>query len=240
MQGVVGKAGVEQINTMVNAANKQGRGIWATAIGVVVLLVGATGVVAQLQATLNRVWDVKADPRRGGIMRLVRKRLLSFAMILGVGFLLAVSLVLTTVLSAIGERMRDWLPSGVSGGLLFSLDVGASLIVFALLFAAMFKWLPDAKVRWRDVALGAIVTSALFIAGKFLLGFYLGRQDTSAYGPAAALVLILIWVYYSAMILFFGAEFTQVWARRHGARIEPAEGAVRIEQDESRLSRQTS
>jgi membrane protein len=229
LKGVVGPAGVQQVDAMMSAGGQHGHGIWATIVGVVVLLFGATGVVVQLQYSLNKIWRVQPDPRSGGVWQFVRKRILSFGMILGMAFLLIVSLVVTAALSAVGEQMGGWLPQDLSKAALLGLNFALSFVVYAILFAALFKWIPDAKSRIRDVALGALLTAVLFIVGKFLLGLYLGRQDASAYGPAAALVLILIWVYYSAIILFFGAEFTCVWAERHGRASLPTPGAVRIQ-----------
>jgi membrane protein len=228
LKGVVGPAGVQQMDIMMSAASRHGHGIWATIAGIGVLLFGATGVVVQLQYSLNKIWRVEPDSRNGGIWQFVRKRILSFGMILGMAFLLIVSLVVTAALSAVGGKMGGWLPQGISKAALLGLNFSLSFIVYVILFAALFKWIPDAKSRIRDVALGALLTAMLFIVGKFLLGLYLGKQDTGAYGPAAALVLILIWVYYSAIILFFGAEFTCVWAERHGRPPVPSAGAVGI------------
>lgn len=230
IQGVVGRGGVDQIDTMMKAARQGNAGIWPTLIGIAVLIFGATGIVAQLQYSLNRIWRVKADPRVGGIMPFIRKRILSFAMILAIAFVLLVSLVVTTVLNALDEKVGNWLPSTVSKDLLLAGNVAVSLVVVGAIFAAMLKWLPDARIAWRDVILGAIVTAILFEGGKFFVGLYLGRQNPSAYGPAAALVLILIWVYYSAMIFFVGAEFTEAWAQRSGRRIVPVPGAVRADE----------
>ena len=172
---------------------------------------------------------MKPDPRTGGIWRLIQSRILSFAMILGIAFLLIVSLVVTTALTAVGEQFGGWLSKDLSKAVLLMLNLVVSLAVLSCLFAALFKWMPDARTRWRDVLLGGCVTAALFVLGKFLLGLYLGHQNRSAYGPAAALVLILIWVYYSALILFFGAEFTRTRAERRGDSPTPKEGAVRME-----------
>lgn len=232
---VVGEGGKEQINAMIQAANQPGRGLWATIIGVAVMVFGATGVVAQLQTALNKAWQVEPDPEQGGIKNFVVKRLLSFGMILGIAFLLLVSLVLTSVLTAAGETISRLLPGEVSQGLLMAIQIGVSLLITAALFAAMFKWLPDAEVAWRDVWIGAAVTAVWFEGGKFLIGLYLGGKDPGAYGAAGSLVLILIWIYYSGWILFLGAEFTQVWARRHGDRIEPSEGAVRVVKEKKRV-----
>lgn len=229
LKGVVGNAGVAQLDTMVDAASKPKHGVLATVVGIAILLVGATGAVVQLQYSLNKIWRVKPDPRAGGVWPFIYKRILSFAMILTLAFLMMVSLLVTTALSAFGEQIGAWLPKDVSKALLLTVNFGVSFLVLASLFAAMFKWLPDARIRWRDVALGAILTAALFMVGKFLLGLYLGALNPNAYGPAAALVLILIWAYYSAMILFAGAEFTEVWARRSGRPSVPTAGAVRID-----------
>ncbi len=226
LKGVVGNAGVTQLETMIDAANQQRKGVIATAIGVVVLVVGATGVVVQMQFALNKIWHVKPDPRQGGVWQFIHRRILSFAMILALAFLLLVSLVVTTAVTAFQERIGGWLPHEVSKALLLAINFVVSLLVFAILFAAMFKWMPDARVAWRDAALGAIVTAILFLAGKLLIGLYLGTQNPSAYGPAAALVLVLIWIYYSSMIVFFGAEFVEVWAHRHGRQAKPSPGAV--------------
>ena len=229
IQGVVGKGGVDQIDTMMKAARLGNTGIWPTLIGLAVLIFGATGVVAQLQYSLNTIWKVKVDPRAGGIMPFIRKRVLSFAMILAIAFVLLVSLVVTTVLNALDERVGSWLPTSISKDLLLAGNFAVSLLVVGAIFAAMLKWLPDARIAWRDASLGAVVTAMLFEGGKFLVGLYLGHQNPSAYGPAGALVLILIWVYYSAMIFFLGAEFTMACADRSGRRIVPVPGAVRAD-----------
>lgn len=230
IRGVVGDAGVEQIKTMMSAAAKKQRGTLATVIGVVVLLFGATGVVGQLQYALNRVWNVKPDPKAGGIWPFIHKRILSFAMILGVAFLLTVSLVLTTLLAAAGEQLQGWFSGNVSKPLLLALNFAVTLVVLAIVFAAMFRWLPDARTAWSSTLLGGTATAVLFIIGKFLLGLYLGRQDPSAYGPAAALVLILVWVYYSSIIVLLGAEFTRAWAERRGRKVPPVSGAVKTDE----------
>jgi membrane protein len=229
LRGIVGAAGVTQLETMMDAASLQRKGLLASTIGIVVLLFGATGVVVQMQYALNKIWHVKPDPRQGGVWQFVHKRILSFAMILAIAFLLIVSLVVTTAVAAFQERIGGWLPHDVSKVLLLTANFVVSLLVFVILFAAMFKWMPDVRIAWRDAALGAIVTAALFMVGKFLLGLYLGRQDPSAYGPAAALVLILIWIYYSSMIVFLGGEFIEVWAHNHGRETIPAAGAVRVD-----------
>ncbi|MEX0702343.1 MAG: YihY/virulence factor BrkB family protein [Planctomycetales bacterium] len=226
--GVIGQGGWQQVETMMRAAGGRDDGLIAALVGGGVLLFGATGVMAQLQHALNRAWEVEASAKSGGIRHFFFKRVLSLGMILGVAFLLIVSLVLTAVLNATAAHVQTWLPAALQGWTPFVVHACVNLIVLTLLFAAMFKWLPDAEVEWRDTWIGAGTTALLFLAAKFALGIYFGMQRAETYGPAASFVLILLWVYYSSIVFLLGAEFTQVWARRRGARIEPSPGAVRI------------
>lgn len=234
--GVIGEGGWTQVQQMMEAADEQASGGWAAVVGIVALLFGATGVMVQLQASLNKAWQVQPDPQQGGVKTFAIKRLLSLAMIVAVAFLLLVSLVLTAVLRATAGYVSTWLPQGVSTWVPLAIDSAVSFVVFTLLFGAMFKWLPDAQVRWRDTWIGAAVTSLLFLVGKFALGMYFGMTDTGQYGAAAAFVLLLLWAYYSAAIFLFGAEFTQAWARQHGRKIVPEKGAVRVVQDTRRVT----
>ena len=193
-------------------------------ISIGALIFGATGVFLQLQTALNRAWEVKPDPKQGGIKNFVFKRLLSIGMVLGIAFVLLVSLALTSAVSALSRSL-----GGAGGPVAFVLENVLSFIVVTGLFAAIFKVLPDAEIGWRDVWVGALVTAALFTIGKFALGLYLGRSDPgSAFGAAGSLALLLVWVYYAAMIVLFGAEFTQTWAERRGGGIQPEEGAVKV------------
>jgi membrane protein len=209
-----------------NAGWSQSAGVWATVLGVVTLLVGATGAFAQLQQTLNIIWEVTPRPDRG-IWAMIKDRLLSFSMVLGIAFLLLVSLVISTALQALSGAIQGLVPDALLVGRILSFVL--SFGVITLLFALIFKYLPDAEVSWGDVWVGAAVTALLFAIGKFLLGLYLGRSGAaSAYGAAGALVLILLWIYYSAQILGLGAEFTQVYGRQFGSRIVPAENAMRV------------
>jgi membrane protein len=226
MRDVVGDAGVQQTNAMLDAAENRKSGAWGTVVSIAVLLFGATGVMVQLQYALNKVFEVKPDPKQGGVWQFISKRLLSFAMILAIAFLLIVSLVVTTVLTAVGDQITSRMSESTSQVLMMAIDLGISLLVIGLLFSVLIKWLPDVKLSWGTAFLAGFVTAMLFLLGKFVLGIYLGRQEESAYGPAASLVLILIWVYYSSMIFMFGAEFAQAWAQRGGRRVPPAEGAV--------------
>jgi membrane protein len=217
IEELVGEQGADFIAGVMERRGSGASGVLGTIVGVVTLLAGATGALTQLKAAMNRVWNVTETPLEG-LRAVIRSRLLSFAMVLAIGFLLLVSLVLNAGLSALGGALQGVLPA--SGMLLQALNILLSLAVTSLLFATIFKVLPDAEIAWRDVAVGAVATAILFTVGKFLLGLYLGRSGiASAYGAAGALILILLWIYYSAQILFMGAEFTEVYARRYGSRI---------------------
>jgi membrane protein len=211
---------------MIQRANKPSSGIVATVIAVVTLLFGASGLFGQLQDSLNTIWGV--EPKSGrGIWGVIKDRFFSFVAVLGTGFLLLVSLVLTAGLSAMAKMFEGLLPGPEV--LLQVLNFLISFAVIMGLFAMMFKILPDAQIAWSDVWVGAAMTALLFTIGKFLIGLYLGKSDVgSAYGAAGSLVIILVWVYYSAQILLFGAEFTQVYANRSGSRIVPTANAVAV------------
>lgn len=225
---VVGAEGAEQVQTMIDHANKPGRGLWGTIIGAVVLLFGATGVMIQLQDALNEAWDVERPKEAGGVKNFILKRLLSLGMILALAFLLLVSLVASMVLSAVGDQLDRWLPGDAGNELLGVADVLISYVAVAALFATLFKFLPDREVAWGDVWLGAVVTALLFVLAKWGLGLYLGKSDVaSTYGAAGSLALILLWIYYSSAVFLLGAEFTQVWARRHETAGERARAGER-------------
>jgi membrane protein len=197
-----------------------------TVVGVVALLLGATGAFSQLQAALNRAWEVRPDPKQGGVKRMLLKRLLSLGMVLTIAFLLMVSLVVSALLTAFGDMVGGIL-GGISGVLMTIIQAVISLAVITGLFALIFKVLPDARIAWRDALIGGGFTAVLFVAGKFALGLYLAQSDPgSSFGAAGALAVILVWIYYSAMILFLGAEFTQTWAVERGSGIEPEPGAI--------------
>jgi membrane protein len=219
----LGEAGGEGIARLIEGAQKSGSGLVASILGGAAILFGATGVFVQLKDALNTIWEVEPKPGLG-VWAYVKERLLSFGMILVIGFLLLVLLVVSAVLHGVQEYIGEWLP--MPGWTAQLLDVVISFAGVTLLFAMIYKYLPDVQIRWRDVWLGAAVTALLFTVGKFLLGLYLGRASfTSAYGAAGTIVIILLWAYYSAQILFFGAEFTQVYAKQYGGRIRPAENA---------------
>jgi membrane protein len=213
------------------AKNAGAMGIASRIIGGAILVFSATGMFAQLQYTLNRAWEVKPDPKRGGVWAFITKRVLSLGMILVVVFLLLVSMVLTTLIDELIAYFHGGPPDDSTIVLGITLNNVVAFIVSSLLFAAMFKALPDAKIAWRDVWFGAIVTGLLFVIGKSLIAIYLQYSDLgSGWGNAAASMIgVLVWLYYSSLIVLFGAELTQAWATSHGRGIEPSPGAVPAE-----------
>ena len=213
LQAMIGQKSAAQIDTMVKAAGSHKSGILATVIGVVMLILGASGLVLQLQDALNTIWDVQPD-RKGSFLVMVRERLLSFSMILGIGFLLLVSLVISSALSALNTYTTSLLPA--IAFLLQAVNLVFDLAILALFFAMIFKFLPEAKVQWGDVWAGAILTSVLFVIGQFCMTLYFGKMNASSpYGDAGSIIVVLLWVYYSAQLLLFGAEFTRVWSGGH-------------------------
>ena len=217
LQGLLGEEGATAIQGMVESASLSGKSFLATAIGVVTLIIGATTVFTELQSALDRIWESPAAEKKEGVWNLLRSRVLSFGMILAIGFLLLISLVVSAALSALGSW---WAP--IFGGweiLLQVVNFVVSLVVVALLFALIYKFLPRAKIGWPDVWIGAAATALLFTLGKFLIGLYIGKSSVaSGFGAAGSLVVVLVWVYYSAQIFLLGAEFTWVYAFRHGSR----------------------
>jgi membrane protein len=229
LYSLLGGAAAEGVKGMLQSASKPSSSAMAGVLGILALFLGASGVFGQLKDALNTIWEVR-QKKGSTVKRFFRERLLSFGMVLVVGFLLLVSLLLTAGVSGLSGYFGSSLPAP----LLTALSSIVSFGVITALFAAIFKVLPDVKIQWRDVWIGALVTALLFEIGKFLLALYLGRQSTSsAYGAATAVVLVLLWVYYASLILFFGAEFTQVYAKARGVRIEPTENAEPVT-DEAR------
>jgi membrane protein len=209
-ESLIGKEGGDAVRSMLQSAHKPAEGIIAAVIGIVTLIFGASGVFGELQEALNRMWDVSEKPK-GGIWAKVRQRLFSFGMVLAVGFLLLVSLLLSACLAAAGKFLSDFLP--LPEFALHIADFLFSLASISLLFALIFKYVPDAQVPMKDVWLGAAATALLFTIGKFLIGLYLGKAAVgSAYGAAGSFVVVVVWIYYSAMIFLFGAEFTHMLA----------------------------
>ena len=229
IEKMVGAEGAKAIQDMLANAHKPGSGLIATILGVATLLAAASGVFGQLQDALNTIWEVRPKPGRG-LLAGIKDRLLPFLMVLATGALLLVSLALSTAVSAT-LALATKLTPGLAPLLQLG-DVLVSAVVVTLLFAMIFKLLPDAKVAWRDVWVGASLTTVLFLIGKAAIGIYLGRGSYgSAYGAAGSLVVLLVWTYYSSQILFFGAEFTKTYADRHGSRIEPSAGAEPVTAD---------
>jgi membrane protein len=223
VRGMLGDSGGELVLGMLREASRPKDSVVAMAIALVTLLFGASGLFAQLQEALNTVWEVKARPGRG-LLGVMKDRFLSFTMVLGVGFLLLVSLVLAAALQAVQTFAEGRVAN--MAAVFQVLGAAVSLALTTLLFAMLFKFLPDVKLRWSDVWTGALATAVLFTIGKYALGAYIGRGAVgSAYGAAGSLAIVLVWVYYSAQILLFGAELTQVYARRRGSWAEPKENA---------------
>jgi membrane protein len=220
------KSAIDVVQDIAQKASQPNKGFLATSIGILLALFGASGVFGQLQDALNTIWGVKARPG-AGIAGFIRARFLSFAMVAGVCFLLLISLVLESVLKSFSHYVQAILP----GGIVIALVVYSifDLAVVVLLFASIFKFLPDVKIQWRDVWIGAVMTAIFFAIGKWALGLYLGSgAAASAYGAASSLITLLLWIYYSSQILLFGAEFTQVYATRAGRAFVPDEYAVRV------------
>ncbi len=218
---------VDVIKGIAANAAKPSKGILATVVGIVVALFGASGIFGQLQDALNTVWGVKPKPG-GGVKGFIRARFLSFSMVGGVCFLLLVSLTLSSMVHLFSGQLKGALPGG--DVIVLLINLGLDLVVVTLLFALIFKYLPDAKIAWKDVWIGAGITTLLFLVGKWALSIYLGSGSAgSAYGAASALITTLVWVYYSAQILLFGAEFTQIYATEYGSHVEPKDHAMKVE-----------
>ena len=221
----VGDGAAESIRTMIDSAGAGGSGIGGKLLGIGALLFGATGAFGQLQKALNRAWEVDDTSKEGGVVSLILKRVASFGMILTIAFLLLVSLAVSTAITVVGDAALGGMPTPLAQ----ALNTALSLAVITALFAVMFKVLPDAEIAWRDVWVGALVTALLFTLGKYLIGLYLGTADPgSAFGAAGSLALLLVWIYYSSLIVLVGAEFTQAWSQQVGGGISPeSEGGRR-------------
>jgi membrane protein len=227
LQGFVGEEGGKAIRSMLDHATQPGAGLVGSLLSIGMLLFGSIGLFTELQDALNTIWGVRPKTSRGfwGIWSIVRTRLLSFTMVLVLAFLLLVLLIVSAILTASADLIGEWRVGVV--GLLVNEVI--SLVVITVLFAMVFRFLPDAKIAWRDVWLGAVITAVLFGVGKFLLGLYLGHSTIgSAYGAAGSLAVLLVWLYYSGQIFIFGAEFTKVYANRYGSRIVPTDNAELI------------
>ena len=231
--GLIGPNAATLLQTAIQNVQITGQGLLATIIGTVTLLIGATGVFTELQDSLNIIWSLKAKPRKG-IVQYLLKRMVSFSMVLTLGFLLIVSLLINTVINLLSERLfaanAEWT------WITRSINVAVIVAIVTALFAFIFKFLPDAKIAWRHVWVGAIFTSVLFLLGKFAIGYYLSASSiASSFGAAGSLAILLAWVYYSSAILFFGAEFTKNYSIANGDKIVPDDYATFVVSDEKEL-----
>lgn len=222
---LIGPEGAEVIRTIVDRARQAGGGTLATVFGIVAFLVAFLGVLMELQAALNHMWHVQVKPQTGAILAAARKYVVSYALLAAIGFLLIVSLVVSATLVSLYEWLARWQPE-----LALLWQVGyfvLSAVVFVFLFGLMFKFVPDVKIAWKDVWVGAVITTILFVVGKVLIGLYLGTSGvSSAYGAAGSLIVLLLWLYYSTLIVFYGAELTRVYANRYGSQIRPSKHAM--------------
>jgi membrane protein len=232
---LVGSGAAQQVAAIISNAHRSPHAASvATIVSIFALILGATASFAQLQAALNKAWGVKPDPHRNQIKVFLVKRVFSFGILITVAFLLLVSLALSTVIAAIEQALTTQF--GMPPVVLQVATAIGSLLLIAYVFAIMFRYLPDARISWRDVRAGAIGTALLFVLGRTVIGLYLGRADPgSVYGAAGSLALVLIWVYYTSMILLLGAEFTKLWAQRYGRGIVPVKGAVAYVEEERRV-----
>jgi membrane protein len=225
LRGFIGADAAGQLQDMIKNAAINNKGGTALVIGIIVLLIGATTVFGEIQDSINDIWGLKASPK-AGLVKLLLTRLLSFGMIATLGFLLLVSLAATAIVESIGGRLERFFPDAMVV-VFYIINLVLNLTVVTLLFAIIFKVLPDAKITWRAVWPGAIATALLFMLGKFLISYYISKSEIgSTYGAAGSLAILLVWIYYSAMILYFGAEFTKAWAVQHHAEIKPNHYAV--------------
>lgn len=227
IQGFVGKDAAMQVQEMLKNVEFSGQTPLATVIGVVTLLIGATGIFTEMQDSLNTIWSVKAKPKRGWL-KIIINRVLSFSVLVSIGFLLLVSLVISALLNVFSDKLEALLAE-VAVVAFYIINNLVIIAVVSALFAVIFKVLPDVRIRWKDVMAGSVFTALLFMAGKFLINTYLSQSDMgSTYGAAGSIIVILVWIYYTSAILYFGAEFTKVYALKFGRGIEPDDDAVRI------------
>jgi membrane protein len=233
IRGLLGTEAAAQVQSIIQNIQATESGTLGTIIGGVILLIGATGIFIEIQDSINYIWSLNAKPKRG-LVKLLMNRLLSFSLIISVGFLLLVSLVINTAMDLLNERLKSLFPD-TTVVLFYILNIGILIAVISVLFAIIFKVLPDGKIKWKDAFVGAIFTAILFILGKTAIGIYLGNSTLGVtYGTAAAIIIILTWVYYTSIILYFGAEFTKVYALEYGGGIVPHRTAVFIIKQEAK------
>lgn len=233
IKSLIGPDAAAQVQTIIANVELKDQGIWGTIIGSVLLIIAATGVFTEIQGSINYMWGIKAKPKKG-LVKLLVNRLISFSLVVSIGFILLVSLILNSLMDVFYDRLLR-LFNDTSVDILYGVNIVIIFAIITLLFTVMFKILPDAKIRWKDSMAGAAFTAVLFIIGKFLIGFYIGNSKLGAtYGTAASIVVILLWVYYTSIILYFGAEFTKIRSRELGTGIAPSEQAVYIIKTESK------
>ena len=231
IKNLVGSAAAAQIQETIKSASLSGKGTITGTFGLITLLIGATTVFSEIQDSINTIWGLKPKPKKGWL-KMLFDRVLSFSIVVSLGFLLLVSLVITGLVEALSQHLVKVFPD-ITVVVIYILNLLITFVVVSLLFAIIFKVLPDAKIKWRDVITGAMVTAVLFMMGKFAITFYIGSSNvSSAYGTAGSLVIILLWIYYSSLILYFGAEFTKAYATTYGGLIQPNDYAVWIKQVE--------
>lgn len=230
INGIVGNKASLQIQEMLTKITLEKNSVVATIIGVVTFFIGATGVFGEIQSTINMIWGLKAKPKKG-LVKYVVNRLLSFAMVVTIGFLLVVSMVASSLINLLNDQLESFLPGTTF--IMMLVTNGVSLLIISTLFTMVFKFLPDSIVRWRDAFIGSLFTSALFLLGKYLIGLYLANSASSSiYGAAGSMIILLLWIYYSSILLYFGAEFTKTYALKYGHGIMPNRLSIRVEIEE--------
>jgi membrane protein len=231
ISGLVGKDAAVQIQETIRNSALSNDSTLMAVVGIVTLIIGATSVFAEIQDSINMIWGLKAKPKKGWLKMLIN-RLLSFSIVVSLGFLLLVSLIINGLLEGLMGRLKEAFPD-LTVVVVYIINLILTFVVITLLFGIIFKVLPDAKIKWKDVLIGSMATAGLFMIGKFAITYYIGTSNIgSIYGTAGSLVVLLLWVYYSAVILYFGAEFTKIYATQYGSRIHPNEYAVWIKQIE--------
>ena len=231
LERFVGHDTAIQLQSIIQHAAISGKSIFATVIGILFLVIGASSVFAEMQDSINMIWGLKPKPKSGW-WGFLKSRLLSFSIVVSLGFLLLISLVVSALVEALGTQLQAAIP-GVSVVFVYIINLGITVLITSFIFAAIFKVLPDAEIKWKDVSIGAVTTTVLFLLGKFAISFYISKSNIgSTYGAAGSLIVVLLWVYYSAMILYFGAEFTKFYAVALGSEIKPAAYAVTVHQVE--------
>ena len=238
IESFVGHDAALQLQQIIKNATISGKSNFAAVIGIITLLIGATSMFAEIQESINMIWGLKAKPKAGWLL-LVKNRLLSFGVIGSLGFLLLVSLGITAIIEGISNRLKAHFPA-VTVVVFYIINLLITFGVVTTLFGVIFKVLPDAKIKWKDVIAGSITTALLFMIGKFAISFYISKTSVgSTYGAAGSLVVLLVWIYYSSIILYFGAEFTKAWAIKYGSPIHPNEYAVIAETVEIEKGKQS-